>query len=551
MSIYRAHVLVSTDAESRLRGAEQVIQRLRDELAKRDLAGEIMVAETGNPGRGVRLPAVLVYPDGVTYQAISPEDAAIIVEEHLYKGRVVKEFTSQLAPMTGNIVRLPKAHKHFQEQQKIVLKNCGEINPEVIEEYIAVDGYMALGKALTEMTPAQTLEEIKASGLRGRGGAGFPTGRKLEFSLGVKAAQKYIVCNADESEPGTFKDRLIIEGDPHKLIEGMMIAGYCIGATQGYVYIRGEYALAYSRLLKAIEQAREIGLLGKNIFNSGFDFDIAVHSGAGAYVCGEETALLNSLEGQRGEPRKRPPFPPVAGFHQMPTIVNNVETLANLPPILLNGAAWFTRFGTENSTGTKVYTMLGNINNTGLIEVPMGITLREVIEFYGGGMKDGRAFKFAQTGGSSGSIIPQELQDVPMDFASMAKYGVSMGSGALLICDDRACVVDVIKVLLNFFKVESCGKCAPCRIGTQQLHDAFARIAGGVGTMDDLERAAHVGEQMIKASFCGLGQTAPAPILTGLKYFRSEIEAHIRDQYCEANVCEFELVKKKKSPSAK
>ena len=284
MSIYRAHVLVSTDAESRLRGAEQVIQRLRDELAKRDLANEIMVAETGNPGRGVRLPAVLVYPDGVTYQAISPEDAAIIVEEHLYKGRVVKEFTSQLAPMTGNIVRLPKAHKHFQEQQKIVLKNCGDINPEVIEEYIAVDGYMALGKALTEMTPAQTLAEIKASGLRGRGGAGFPTGRKLEFSLGVKAAQKYIVCNADESEPGTFKDRLIIEGDPHKLIEGMIIAGYCIGATQGYVYIRGEYVLAHARLLKAIEQAREMGLLGKNIFNSGFDFDIFVHSGAGFAV---------------------------------------------------------------------------------------------------------------------------------------------------------------------------------------------------------------------------------------------------------------------------
>lgn len=548
MPIYRAHVLVSTDPESQLRGSGHVLQRLREELAKRELANEIMVVETGEPGTGVRLPVVSVYPDGVTYEGVTTDAATLIVEEHLYKGRVVKNLLASAKPLTGNIVRLPKTSKHLAAQQKIVLKNCGEINPESIEDYIATDGYMALGKALTEMTPRQTLDEIKASELRGRGGAGFPTGRKMEFSVAANADQKYVVCNADESEPGTFKDRLIIEGDPHKLLEGMAIAAYCIGATQGYIYIRGEYTLAYSRLLKAIDQAREMGLLGQNILNSGFDFDVFVHSGAGAYVCGEETALLNSLEGERGEPRKRPPYPPTAGLHQKPTLVNNVETLANLPPIILNGANWFKQFGTENSTGTKVYTMLGNINNTGLIEVPMGITLREVVEFYGGGMEDGARFKLAQTGGSSGSIIPAELLDVPMDFASMNKYGLSLGSGALLICDERTCVVDLIKVLLNFFKVESCGKCVPCRIGTRQLYDTFVRISGGTGTMSDLEKALALGDQMVKACFCGLGQTAPAPIVTGLRYFRAEIEAHIKDHYCETNVCEFELLKKKKKP---
>ena len=546
MPKYRAHVLVSSDPESRLRGSEQVLLSLRDELAKRDLADEVMVAESGSPGRGIRLPSISVYPDGVLYQGIIASDVALIVEEHLYKGRVVKQFLSAPKPFTGNIVRLPKGSLQVRNQEKIVLKNCGNINPEAIDEYIAVDGYAALGKALTEMTSAEVLREIKESELRGRGGAGFPTGRKMDFAIATKADRKYIVCNADESEPGTFKDRLIIEGDPHSLIEGMALAAYCIGANEGYVYIRGEYTLAYSRMLTAIDQARELGLLGKNLFNSGFDFDLIVHSGAGAYVCGEETALLNSLEGKRGEPRKRPPFPPVAGLHHKPTIVNNVETLANLPAIILKGAEWYKQFGTEHSRGTKVYTMLGNINNTGLIEVPMGITLREVIEFYGGGMKDGRTFKVAQTGGSSGSVIPKELIDVPMDFGSMAKYGVSMGSGALLICDDRTCVVDLIKVLLNFFNVESCGKCVPCRIGTRQLYNTFVRISNGTGTMEGLERALKLGEQMVQASFCGLGQTAPAPIISGMKYFRSEIESHITERFCEANVCEFELLKKSK-----
>ena len=546
MPKYRAHVLVSSDPESRLRGSEQILLSLRDELAKRELSDEVMVAESGSPGKGVRLPAISVYPEGVLYQGVSAGDMPLIVEEHLYKGRIVSQFVSEVKPMTGNLVRLPKGSSLVRDAEKIVLKNCGEINPEVIDEYIAVDGYAALGKALTEMTSAEALQEIKDSELRGRGGAGFPTGRKMEFALATKADQKYIVCNADESEPGTFKDRLIIEGDPHSLIEGMALAGYCIGATEGYIYIRGEYTLAYSRMLTAIEQARELGLLGENIFNSGFDFDILVHSGAGAYVCGEETALLNSLEGLRGEPRKRPPFPPVAGLHQQPTVVNNVETLANLPSIILKGAEWYKQFGTENSRGTKVYTMLGNINNTGLIEVPMGITLREVIEFYGGGMKDGFAFKVAQTGGSSGSVIPKELIDVPMDFGSMAKYGVSMGSGALLICDERTCVVDLIKVLLNFFNVESCGKCVPCRLGTKQLYETFVRIANGTGTLEGLERALKLGEQMVQTSFCGLGQTAPAPIISGLKYFRSEIEAHINERVCEANVCEFEALKKAK-----
>ena len=552
MPKYRAHVLVSSDPESRLHGSEQLFARLREELARKGLDDEVMVAEAGSPGHGVRLPTISVYPDGVVYQGITADQVALIVEEHLYKGRVVKQFVQVPKPLTGSIVRLPKNNRRRESQEKIVLKNCGEINPESIDDYIAADGYMALGKALTEMTAAATLQEIKASGLRGRGGAGFPTGRKMEFSLGVAADIKYIVCNADESEPGTFKDRLIIEGDPHKVLEGMALAAYCIGAREGYIYIRGEYTLAYNRLVKAIEQARALGLLGKNIFGVGFDFDIVVHSGAGAYVCGEETALLNSLEGQRGEPRKRPPFPPTAGLHQKPTIVNNVETLANIPPIILHGAAWYQQFGTENSRGTKVYTMLGNINNTGLIEVPMGITLREVVEFYGGGMKDGRPFKLAQTGGSSGSIIPKDLIDVPMDFGSMAKSGVSMGSGALLICDDRTCVVDLITVLLNFFQVESCGKCVPCRIGTKQLHDTFDRIAGGTATLEDLAHAVTLGEELVVSCFCGLGQTAPAPILTGLKYFRAEIEAHIKDHYCETNICEFELLKhQKKHPPVK
>ncbi|MBD3305135.1 NADH-quinone oxidoreductase subunit NuoF [candidate division KSB3 bacterium] len=546
MATYRAHVLVSSDAESRLRGSEDLLLCFRDELAKRHLEDEIMVVESGSPGHNIPLPAVSVYPEGVVYQGITPEDVPLIVEEHLYKGRIVDQLRSEAPSLTGQIVRLPKMTKHLQEQQKIVLKNCGAINPELIEEYIAADGYMAVGKALTEMTPAEVLREIKFSELRGRGGAGFPTGRKLEFALGAKSDTKYIVCNADESEPGTFKDRLIIEGDPHTLLEGMILAGYCIGANEGYIYIRGEYVLAYDRLVTAIEQARDMGLLGKNIFDSGFDFDIFVHTGAGAYVCGEETALLNSLEGQRGEPRKRPPFPPTEGLHQQPTIVNNVETLANLPPIILHGADWYKQFGTENSRGTKVYTILGNITNTGLIEVPMGITLREVIEFYGGSMKDGRPFKLAQTGGSSGSIIPKELIDVPMDYGSMLKYGLSMGSGALLICDDRTCVVDLIKVLLNFFQVESCGKCAPCRIGTKQLYDTFTRIAGGIGTLEELERATQLGEQLRTMCFCGLGQTAPMPILTGLQYFRPEIEAHITEQFCESNVCEFELLKQQK-----
>ncbi|MCP4403540.1 MAG: NADH-quinone oxidoreductase subunit NuoF [bacterium] len=551
MPKYRAHVLVSSDPESRLHGSEQLLLNLRDELAKRELNDEVMVAESGSPGQGVRLPAISVYPDGVLYQGITAADIALIVEEHLYKGRVVKQFISDVKPLTGNLVRLPKGLSQVRDVEKIVLKNCGEINPESIDEYIAVDGYAALGKALTGMTSAEVLLEIKVSELRGRGGAGFPTGRKMDFAIATKADQKYLVCNAYESEPGTFKDRLLIEGDPHRLIEGMVLAAYCIGAKEGYIYIRGEYTLAYSRMLTAIEQARELGLLGKNIFNSGFDFDLFVHSGAGAYVCGEETALLNSLEGKRGEPRKRLPFPPVAGLHQKPTIVNNVETLANLPSIILNGADWYKQFGTETSRGTKVYTMLGNISNTGLIEVPMGVTLREVIEFYGGGMKDGRPFKVAQTGGSSGSVIPKELIDVPMDFGSMSKYGVSMGSGALLICDDRTCVVDLIKVLLNFFRVESCGKCVPCRVGTKQLHETFIRIAGGTATMEELKQALKLGEQLVQTSFCGLGQTASAPVISGLKYFRSEIEAHIREHFCEANVCGFELFKAEQKKTGK
>ena len=537
MKAIRSMVLVSGDQESMNHGALEVFNALQQQLAVFGLEEEIslsMVNDVSKPGLD---PLVLVYPDAVIYGAVAPEDVPHLVEEHLYKGRVVEE--KQVSPydLTGRIAWISARKGTLPAENRIVLKNVGLIDPENIDDYILHSGYEALGKVLREMTPEETIAEIKASGLRGRGGAGFPTGLKWQFVSGAKGDKKYVICNADESEPGTFKDRLVLEGDPHAIIEAMMIGAYAVGADEGFVYIRGEYRLAINRMQKAIEQAEAYGLLGDHIFGTDFSFKLHIHAGAGAYICGEETALIESIEGNRGEPRPRPPFPAVKGLWQKPTLLNNVETLANIPAIIRNGAAWYKAIGTPSSPGTKVYTILGNVNVTGLIEVPMGITLREVISIYGKGMKNGSSFKLAQTGGSSGSIIPASLQDTPMDFDSFAKAGVSLGSGALLICNEEVCVVDLAKVLLNFFRFESCGKCNPCRIGNRRSYEVLSNIAEGVGTEQDLKDLQMMADQLYQLSNCGLGQTAGSPLRDILAHFRAEVEAHIKLKVCPAGVC--------------
>ncbi|MBN2503674.1 MAG: NADH-quinone oxidoreductase subunit NuoF [Anaerolineales bacterium] len=428
------------------------------------------------------------------------------------------------------------------KEQRVLLRRVGLIDPESIEEFVQHDGYRALEKALTSMTPAEIREEVKASSLRGRGGAGFPAGLKWGFVSSAESPIKYVICNADESEPGTFKDRIIMENDPHSIIEAMTIAGFAVGAQEGYIYIRGEYHLSQQRMTKAVEQANEAGYLGKNILDSGFDFNIHIHAGAGAYICGEETALIEAIEGKRGEPRTRPPFPTTYGLRGKPSLVNNVETFANVPPIILNGAEWYKGIGTANSAGTKIYTILGNVNKVGYIEVPLGITTREIIDDFAGGMKDGATFKLAQTGGSSGTVIPPSLLDVPLDFDAMKEYGVSLGSGAMLICDEHTCVVDLSIVLLNFFRNESCGKCAPCRIGTQRGYETFVKISQGKGTIKDISLLEYFAANMKALSNCGLGNTACAPISGILEYFKAEIIAHIEDHSCPAGVCKFEAL---------
>lgn len=538
----RARVLVSSDPVSLSRGAEALKLALEAELAFYGLEDEVQVGFAGQLGRQDALPMVMVYPEGISYGPVRMEDVPYLVQEHLYKGRVVEHLRAAPEALTGPLARLPGREGALYAQRRVVLRRAGVIDPTSIEEYIAQDGYFALGKALTELTPAQVLEEVKQSGLQGRGGAGFPAGLKWSFVAREKGPLKYVVCNADESEPGTFKDRLIIEGDPHAVLEGMALAGYAIGASEGYIYIRGEYELARERLDQAIRQAEELGLLGDHIMGSDFSFHIHTHSGAGAYVCGEETALLDSLEGKRGIPRVRPPYPAAKGFRNRPTLVNNVETLANVPPIILHGAAWFRTIGTPRSPGTKVYTMLGDVNITGLVETPMGTTLREIVEVYGGGMKGGKAFKCAQTGGTSGSIIPASMLDVPMDFASMAEQGASLGSGALLICGDDTCIVDLMFVLLRFFKAESCGKCVPCRLGTTRIVEILEQLRHGQARAEDLAQLEQLALSMQTLSFCGLGQAAAVPILTGLRHFKDEIEAHLHQQ-CPAGVCQFKTVK--------
>ena len=542
MKIYRAMVLISSDPESIRLGANEVFQKFQSEIKAFGLENEINLAMISDVGRHDIRPLAIVYPEATSYGPIRVGDVHQIVEEHLYKGRIVTSLQASVSELSGRINWLSSRKGTLPAEARIVLERAGLIDPNSIEEYILHDGYTALGKALTEMTPGQVIDEINKSGLKGRGGAGFPTGIKWGFVAKAPGAPKYVICNADESEPGTFKDRVILEGDPHSIVEAMTLAAYAVGASEGYIYVRGEYALAQERVAKAIILAREFGFLGKDIFGTNFSFDIHVHSGAGAYICGEETALIESIEGKRGEPRSRPPYPTTNGLWNKPTLVNNVETLANIPAILRNGGGWYRKFGTPSSPGTKVYTILGNVNNTGLIEVPFGITLREVIAIYAGGMKNGRTFKLAQTGGSSGSIIPASLQDTPMDFDSYNRAGVSLGSGALLICDEDTCVVDLVKVLLNFFRRESCGKCAPCRIGTSRACTLMNAISEGKGTLKDLDDLIALSENMANLSNCGLGQTAGVPIRDMLKYFRAEVEAHIRLKVCPSCVCPMEIV---------
>ncbi len=537
MTALRSLVLVSGDAESMARGASDVYQILQQEITARGLENEIAITMTGDVGRHDALPLVIVYPEATIYGPVQPQDVPWLVEEHLYKGRIAAELQASVAELTGQIAWLSARKGTLPAEQRIVLRRAGLIDPEDIEEYIAHDGYEALGKALTEMTPPEVIEEIIKSGLRGRGGAGFPTGAKLDIVSKVDNYPKYIICNADESEPGTFKDRLILEGDPHSIIEAMVIAGYAVGANEGYIYIRGEYTLAQERLRKAITQANTIGFLGDNIFGTNFNFKIHIHAGAGAYICGEETALIESIEGKRGEPRIRPPYPTTFGLWGKPTVVNNVETMVNIPPIVREGAEWFREFGTHSSPGTKVYTMLGNVNVTGLIEVPMGITLREVIAFYAKGMKNNVSFKLAQTGGSSGSIVPASLQDTPMDYDSFNRAGVSLGSGALLICDDTTCVVDLARVLLGFFNEESCGKCTPCRVGGKRARQILTNISEGVGQLGDIDDLDKIAAQLFELSNCGLGQTTGVPIRDIIKHFRAEVEAHIRLKVCPTGAC--------------
>lgn len=540
MKTKRAMILVSNDPESIRLGANELIHNLKEALVTYNLQNEVTVSTITDVNRSNILPLVIVYPEATVYGPVKPADARYLVEEQLYKGRVVTNLLAPPKQLTGQIGSL-RSHKGYNPaEQRIVLERAGRIDPDNIEEFITSNGYEALGKALTEMTPESVIDVIEKSGLQGRGGAGFPAGRKWRFVQAAQGEKKYIVCNADESEPGTFKDRIVLEGDPHLTLEAMAIAGYAVGADEGYIYIRGEYGLAFRRLEKAILQAKEFGFLGNNIFGTNFNFNIHVHAGAGAYVCGEETALLESLEGKRGEPRSRPPYPVTNGLWDKPTLVNNVETLANIPAILRHGAEWYRSFGTPSSPGTKVYTIMGNVNFSGVIEVPMGITLREVINIYAKGMKPGSTLKLAQTGGSSGSIIPAVLQDTPMDFESFRKAGVSLGSGALLICDQHTCIVDLVKILLQFFRFESCGKCTPCRIGTQRAYEIVERITQGQGKLEELDKLLDLANEMERASNCGLGQTAAVPIRDMLKHFRTEVEAHIRLGVCPTGVCELQ-----------
>lgn len=534
--MYRSHVLVCGGTGCTSSGSQQIMETLKEEIKKAGLEKEVSVVQTGCHGLCALGPIMIVYPDASFYSMVKVEDIPEIVQEHLLKGRVVTRLLYQETVTPAGVKALIDTN-FYKKQHRIALRNCGIINPEVIEEYIGTGGYAALGKVLTEMTPDDVIQCLLDSGLRGRGGGGFPTGLKWKLAKQNDADQKYVCCNADEGDPGAFMDRSVLEGDPHAVLEAMAIAGYAIGASQGYIYVRAEYPIAVERLKIAIKQAREMELLGKDIFGSGFDFDIDLRLGAGAFVCGEETALMTSIEGNRGEPRPRPPFPAQKGLFGKPTILNNVETFANIPQIILNGPEWFASMGTEKSKGTKVFALGGKIHNTGLVEIPMGTTLREVIEEIGGGIPNGKKFKAAQTGGPSGGCIPAEHFDIPIDYDNLISIGSMMGSGGLIVMDETDCMVDIAKFFLEFTVEESCGKCTPCRIGTKRMLEILTKITKGTATMEDLDKLEELCYYVKENSACGLGQTAPNPVLSTLRYFRGEYEAHIKEKRCPAGVC--------------
>ena len=537
--MYRSQVLICGGTGCTSSGSVKIAKRLQEEIDKNGLTDEVMVVRTGCFGLCALGPIMIVYPEGTFYSMVKEEDIAEIVSEHLLKGRIVTRLVYD-ETVAENEIKSLKETDFYKKQHRIALRNCGVINPECIDEYIGRNGYEALGKVLKTMTPDDVIQVILDSGLRGRGGGGFPTGKKWQLARNLvkDADQKYVCCNADEGDPGAFMDRSVLEGDPHVVIEAMAIAGYAIGATQGYIYIRAEYPIAVQRLQIAIDRAREYGLLGKNIFDSGFDFDLDIRLGAGAFVCGEETALMTSIEGNRGEPRPRPPFPAESGLFKKPTVLNNVETYANIPQIILNGADWFASMGTEKSKGTKVFALGGKIHNTGLVEVPMGTTLREVIYEIGGGIPNGKAFKAAQTGGPSGGCIPAEHLDIPIDYDNLIAIGSMMGSGGLIVMDEDNCMVDIAKFFLQFTVDESCGKCTPCRIGTKRLYEMLEKITSGNATMEDLDKMEKLCYYIKNNSLCGLGQTAPNPVLSTLRYFKDEYIAHVKDKKCPAGVCQ-------------
>ena len=536
--MFRSNVLVCGGTGCTSSNSEKIIEKLKEEISAKGLDQEVNVVRTGCFGLCALGPIMIVYPEGAFYSRVTPEDVPEIVEEHLLKGRIVRRLLYKETVVDESTTKSLNETTFYAKQMRVALRNCGVINPEQIDEYIALDGYQAVGKILTEkIPPQQVIQTMLDSGLRGRGGAGFPTGLKWKFAAANDADQKYVCCNADEGDPGAFMDRSILEGDPHVIIEAMAIAAYAIGANHGFVYIRAEYPIAVQRLQHAIDQAREVGLLGKNILGTGFDFDMELRLGAGAFVCGEETALMTSIDGKRGEPRPRPPFPAVKGLFGVPTILNNVETWANIPRIILNGADWFASMGTERSKGTKVFCLVGKINNTGLVEIPMGTTLREIVEDIGGGIPNGKKFKAAQTGGPSGGCIPASLIDTPIDYDNLIAIGSMMGSGGLIVMDEDTCMVDIAKFFLEFTVDESCGKCTPCRVGTRRLLEMLEQITAGNGTVELLREMEELCYYIKANSLCALGQSAPNPVLSTLHYFRDEYEAHCIEKRCPAGVC--------------
>jgi NADH:ubiquinone oxidoreductase subunit F (NADH-binding)/(2Fe-2S) ferredoxin/NAD-dependent dihydropyrimidine dehydrogenase PreA subunit len=539
MELYRAHVLVCGGTGCTASGSGELLKRFEEKLKENSLEKEIKIVRTGCFGLCEAGPVVIVYPEGTFYSRVKVEDVDEIVSEHLLKGRKVQHLVYvDHATQESSVTKSLDEIGFYKKQKRLALRNCGVIDPENIDEYIAFDGYKALGKVLTEMTREQVIDEVIKSGLRGRGGAGFSTGMKWKFTYQSQADQKYVACNADEGDPGAFMDRSVLEGDPHSVIEAMAIAGYAIGASEGYIYVRAEYPIAVKRLAIAIEQAKEYGLLGKNIFDTGFSFDLHIRLGAGAFVCGEETALMASVEGKRGEPRPRPPFPAVKGIFGKPTMLNNVETYANIAQIILKGSEWFASIGTEKSKGTKVFALGGKINNTGLVEVPMGTPLREIIYDIGGGIPGGKQYKAVQTGGPSGGCIPTEHLDISIEYDTLTAIGSMMGSGGMIVLDEDDCMVDIARFFLDFTVDESCGKCTPCRIGTRRMLEILERIVEGKGEMEDIDKLETLAKNIKATALCGLGQSAPNPILSTLKYFRNEYEAHIKEKRCPAHHCQ-------------